>query len=65
MLSLVATYVVDHSRRLSEPHLFVHTTSGLELFSEGYNINITLTGKQFSVRIDSGGWLRTRRTHPH
>ncbi len=54
---------IDPSRRFkfgSQPHLFARNfTSGLDYFALGYNINITLSGKKFSVSIDSGRWVTT------
>jgi len=53
----LATYIDLHRRSGSLHHLFArNSTSGLDLAAGGYNINITLGGRQYAVMIDTGRW---------
>jgi hypothetical protein len=55
----IATYLDLYHRSSSLPHLLTRAangTSGLDFSGPGYNINITLGGKTFSVIIDTGRW---------
>ena len=65
----IATYLDLYHRSSSLPHLLARAanhTSGLDVVGPGYNINITLGGKTFSVQIDTGRWAlhsSTPRVH--
>ena len=64
----VATYLDLYHRSSSLPNLLARTangTSGLDLVGTGYNVNITLGNKTFSVMIDTGRWAPHPNTFFH
>jgi len=60
---------IDFPRRSATPlpNLFARAgngSAGLNFFNNGYYINITLGGQQFSVLIDTGRWVGSRSVRP-